>query len=126
MIGFILTFSIINYPLSIVFAAQSLTIPQGTKVWGPFNVQVANKYNEFSFLRQLWTNAGDKLTATVEGSSDKGNTWQLLCQTKDQGGGSETTSRYVCPFPPGTTNVRVTTVATAPIAVPSLPTGGPK
>lgn len=115
--------------LLILFAAQTFTIPQGTTVWGPWQVQIANKYASFSFDRTLWTNPAITLVATADYSTDKGSTWNPIpgCKITSQGGGTPPTTFFNCMFPQGTTDIRATTIVSGgSITIPSQPTGGPK
>jgi hypothetical protein len=113
---------------SLAHGAQSIVIPQGTTIYGPFAVNTLHRYTTFAIVRDpSWTNPAITLYVILEISFDKGATYPHQCEFGTRGGTvPNNLSGLLCPVPAGATHIKATATATGgSITVQSL-AGGSK
>ena len=97
-----------------VYAAQVITIPQGTTNFGPISVKVVHRYVDFIIERApSYTNPNIKATVSIYASLD-GKTFDTLpfCGFTMQGGANIPITDVGCSLPTATTHIKGSVVVT--------------
>jgi hypothetical protein len=92
-----------------LFAAQSITIPEGTSSYGPVSVTTLHRFAGLYIDRT--SSSFTKATISLFHSTDDGKTFasQPFCKFTHLGGGTATqTFGADCPKPEGTTHITAT------------------